>query len=51
MSQAFVSSSEKILDLIPQRPPFVLVDSIYEHNEREILSGFTVPEGHILVNH
>lgn len=51
MSQAIVSSSEKILDLIPQRPPFVLVDSIYEHNEREILSGFTVPEGHILVNH
>lgn len=51
MSQAIISSSEKILGLIPQRPPFVLVDSIYEHNEKEILSGFTVPESHILVNH
>ncbi len=50
MTQAIISSPEKILNLIPQRPPFVLVDAIYEHTEKEILSGFTVPEGHILVN-
>ncbi|HLV24304.1 MAG TPA: hypothetical protein VKY36_05950 [Moheibacter sp.] len=50
MSQAIISSPEKILNLIPQRPPFVLVDAIYEHSEKEILSGFTVQENHILVN-
>lgn len=50
MSQAIISSPEKILNLIPQRPPFVLVDAIYEHSEKEILSGFTVPQGHILIN-
>ncbi len=50
MTQALLSSEEKILRLIPQRPPFVLVDKIYEHSENEILSGFTVPENHVLVN-
>jgi len=50
MTQPIISSEEKILKLIPQRPPFVLVDTIYEHAENEIFSGFTVPEGHILVN-
>ncbi len=50
MTQPILSSEEKILKLIPQRPPFVLVDAIYEHTENEILSGFTVPEKHVLVN-
>lgn len=50
MTHALVASPEEILNLIPQRPPFVLVDKIYEHSEKEILSGFTVPAGHILVN-
>lgn len=50
MTQPIISSQEKILKLIPQRPPFVLVDTIYEHTENEILSGFTIPENHILVN-
>lgn len=50
MIKAILSSAEKILKLIPQRPPFVLVDKIYLHSEKEILSGFTVPEKHVLVN-
>ena len=50
MTQPIISSEEEILKLIPQRPPFVLVDKIYEHTENEILSGFTIPAGHILVN-
>lgn len=50
MTNAIISSPEIILDLIPQKPPFVLVDSIYEHSEKEILSGFTVPADHVLVN-
>ncbi|MET3731396.1 hypothetical protein [Moheibacter stercoris] len=50
MTESIVSSPEVILNLIPQRPPFVLVDTIYEHTEKEILSGFTVPANHILVD-
>src|SRR5690606_22166245 len=41
---------EEILKLIPQRPPFVLVDKIYAHSENEILSGFSILVEHILVN-
>ena len=48
--KAILSSEEKILKLIPQRPPFVLVDTVYEHSENEILSGFTVPKQHVLLN-
>lgn len=50
MTEALVSSPEIILHLIPQRSPFILVDKIYEHTEKDILSGFTIPENHILVN-
>lgn len=49
MSEPVIDSPEEILKLIPQRPPFVLVDKIYSHAENEILSGFTIPEDHVLV--
>lgn len=41
----------QLQQLIPQRPPFVLVDRLYNYGATEIISGFTVPEGHMLVNH
>lgn len=50
MSAPIIDSAEEILKLIPQRPPFVLVDKIYSHSDHEILSGFTIPENHVLVN-
>ncbi|SMC35176.1 hypothetical protein [Moheibacter sediminis] len=50
MSEPIIDSAEEILKLIPQRPPFVLVDKIYTHSENEILSGFTIPEDHVLLN-
>ena len=50
MSAPIIDSAEEILKLIPQRPPFVLVDKIYAHSENEILSGFTIPENHVLLN-
>lgn len=50
MSVPIIDSTEEILKLIPQRPPFVLVDKIYTHSENEILSGFTIPENHVLLN-
>lgn len=50
MSAPIIDSAEEILKLIPQKPPFVLVDKIYAHSENEIISGFTIPENHVLVN-
>lgn len=50
MTKSLVSSEEEIINLIPQRKPFILVDSIHQHSEDEILSGFTIPAGHILVD-
>lgn len=50
MSAPIIDSAEEILKLIPQKPPFVLVDKIYAHSENEIVSGFTIPEDHVLVN-
>lgn len=35
--------------LIPQRPPFVLVDGIIEHTHDKTISTFTIPDDHILV--
>lgn len=49
MIEPVIDSAEKILKLIPQKHPFVLVDKIYSHTENEILSGFTIPNNHILV--
>lgn len=47
---SLVSSQETILKLIPQQPPFVLVDKILEHEETAIVSGFQIPENHVLVD-
>ena len=38
-----------ILNLIPQRPPIVLVDGVVTSSEESTTTSFTVPEGHILV--
>lgn len=40
---AFVES------LIPQRPPFVMVDELSEYSETYLISGFTVKEENIFV--
>ena len=37
-----------ILDLIPQRPPFVLVDRLTAFDEQRTGTVFTVREGHLL---
>jgi 3-hydroxymyristoyl/3-hydroxydecanoyl-(acyl carrier protein) dehydratases len=38
------------LSLIPQQPPFVLVDRLLQHEADSIVAGFTVPEQHVLVD-
>jgi 3-hydroxyacyl-[acyl-carrier-protein] dehydratase len=36
-----------IIDLIPQKDPFVMVDCIYECDEKYVRTGFTPGEGNI----
>ena len=40
---------DRILQLIPQKPPFVMVDSLLEYNEKQGTTGFTIPPDNILV--
>lgn len=40
---------EKIIGLIPQKPPFVMVDSLLDYTALTGITGFTIPEDNILV--
>ena len=40
---------DRILQLIPQKPPFVMVDSLLEYNEKKGTTGFTISAKNILV--
>jgi predicted hotdog family 3-hydroxylacyl-ACP dehydratase len=40
---------DRILQLIPQKPPFVMVDSLLEYTEKTGTTGFTIPVNNILV--
>src|SRR6188474_2850309 len=35
--------------LIPQRFPFVMVDTLYSYSETELVSGFTIPQDAIFL--
>ncbi len=40
---------DRILALIPQRPPFVMVDTFYEYTRLTGITGFVIPGDNILV--
>jgi predicted hotdog family 3-hydroxylacyl-ACP dehydratase len=40
---------DRILQLIPQKPPFVMVDSLLEYTDKTGTTGFTIPVDNILV--
>ena len=40
---------DRILQLIPQKPPFVMVDSLLEYTDKTGTTGFTIPADNILV--
>lgn len=44
-----IITQEKILELIPQRPPFVMVDSLIEYTNLTGITGFLIPIDNILV--
>lgn len=39
------------MQYIPQAPPFVMVDELVRHDSNETLTRFTVPAGHLFVEH
>ncbi|MFB2120380.1 3-hydroxyacyl-ACP dehydratase [Parapedobacter sp. 2B3] len=45
-----ISSQEQICKLIPQQPPFVLVDTLIEYETNRIVSSFDIPHQHVLVD-
>lgn len=38
-----------ILPIIPQRPPFVMIDKLFYSNEKFTCSGFVIPSGNLFV--
>lgn len=40
---------KRILQLIPQKPPFMMVDSLYEYTALTGVTGFRIKENNILV--
>lgn len=44
-----IITADKILQLIPQRPPFVMVDTLYEYTQLTGTTGFSIPKDNILV--
>lgn len=45
-----IASGEAAIALIPQGPPFVLVDTLVAATDSEFRSAFTVPQDHLLVH-
>jgi len=43
-------SGQKIYDLIPQRPPMVMIDTVYESDDKTICTSLTVMEDNIFVS-
>lgn len=44
-----IIDSERILALIPQKPPFVMVDALFEYTDLTGITGFIIPNDNILV--
>lgn len=43
-----ITDESFLLGLIPQRKPFVMIDKLLHFSEKKIVSGFTIPEEHVL---
>ena len=45
-----ITDHDKITNLIPQKEPFVFVDTLYEYTALTGVTGFTVPEDSVLLD-
>lgn len=43
-----IAIGDEVLNYIPQRPPFVMVDSLYEKGEMHVTSGFTITDDNVM---
>ena len=46
-----IRSEEEILKLIPQKKPFVFVDTLFEYTNLTGVTGFTIPEDSLMLDH
>ncbi|PKA98665.1 putative hotdog family 3-hydroxylacyl-ACP dehydratase [Flavobacteriaceae bacterium MAR_2009_75] len=46
----YIAEGDFLLSLIPQKTPFVMVDSLAEYSEKHIVSAYTVKSDNILVS-
>lgn len=49
MTKEPIKTGEELYQYIPQRPPFVMVDKIFEKGEDFLLSGFEVKADNVMV--
>ena len=49
LNKPFIDKKE-VLDLIPQKAPFVMVDSMSYYSEDKVVSGFSISEENIFVS-
>ncbi|MFV8225769.1 hypothetical protein [Christiangramia aquimixticola] len=45
-----ITDYEQIVNLIPQKEPFVFVDTLYEYTNLTGVTGFTVPSENVLIH-
>ncbi len=45
-----ITSKEEIIKLIPQKDPFVFVDTLFEYTRLTGITGFQVPEENVLLD-
>ena len=43
-----ILQGEEILGYIPQRPPFVMIDAVYDKGEMHVTSGFTITDENVM---
>ncbi|MDB2606324.1 hypothetical protein N9Y48_00960 [Zobellia sp.] len=44
-----ITDQEFLQNLIPQKPPFVMVGKLLQYTDRKIISGFNIPEDNLFV--
>ncbi len=49
MKKSAIKQGEELLEYIPQRPPFVMIDKLFEKSDKHVLSGFSITDDNVLV--
>lgn len=49
MKKSYIKQGEEILEYIPQRPPFVMIDKLLEKGSDYVVTGLQISEDNVLV--